>query len=144
MPHICLPTILVVEDDPFDVWLLRNSLAAVGADHPVAVCVDGREAIAWLRSAAKKDAARRRVPALMLIDLRLPGIDGLALIRWAREQRAFARTTIAVVSGTPDPADVKRAFDAGADHFIAKPADAGTVQQLLDEAGLLPAAITAS
>jgi CheY-like chemotaxis protein len=135
-----LPLILIVEDDPFDVWLLQNSLAAVGADHPVVVCADGQEALAWLRRASEEPAARL-VPALMLLDLQLPLLDGMTLLRWTRSQRALRAMSIAVVSGSLDPEAASRAFAAGADQFLAKPVDAGTVRELLEAAGLLPEAV---
>ena len=133
-----LPPILVVEDDPIDVWMLRNSLAAIGADHPLVLCADGREALAWLARAMKdRTTAPSQRPRLMLVDLRLPIIDGLTIISLVRAQPLFASVTIAAVSGSQDPADVPHAFAAGADHFISKPADTSTVRRLLDDTGLL-------
>ena len=129
-----MPPIVIIDDDPFDVLLLKNSLAATGVEDPVLVCSNGREALTWLTGiTAIEGAASRQTPQLMFVDLRLPEMDGVAWIRLARAQRSLDRTTIVAVSGSLDPEDAKRALAAGADHFVPKPADADTISALIDQ-----------
>jgi two-component system sensor histidine kinase ChiS len=124
--------IIVVEDDPFDVLLLTNTLATIGDEEPVVVCDDGKGAIATFldleREAHTKSAT---MGPTVFIDLNLPGIDGFTLIKWLRDRRSFGRALIVVVSGSENPADVAAAFAAGANDFIRKPADAAVLREVL-------------
>lgn len=99
--------LLVADDDPQLVRALRITLAAHGYD--VLAAADGDEAIAL--------AARSR-PDLVLLDLGMPGTDGLAVIH---ALRGWTAAPILVVSGRTGSADKVEALDAGADDFVTKP-----------------------
>lgn len=80
-----------------------------------------------IRGASGADAFRRlvesRVPDAVVMDLRLPSIDGWTLIRELKQDPRTAGVLVVVVSASVQPADVKRAQDAGCDAFLRKPCD---------------------
>jgi CheY-like chemotaxis protein len=131
--------IVVVEDDPFDVMLLTNTLASLGIEQRIVVCDDGKAAIAtFLDLESDRQAKTSALTPAVFIDLNLPGIDGFTLIKWLRDRRSFARALIVVVSGLENPADVAAAFAAGANDFIRKPADVAVLREVLGITELTP------
>jgi two-component system response regulator MprA len=103
--------ILVVEDERPTLILLEKILA--GADYRVTGVLDG---IAALK------VARADPPDLVLLDLIIPGVDGYGVCALLKRDRTF-HAPIVVLSGRTNEKDVKAAFDAGADAFLAKPID---------------------
>ncbi len=99
--------ILVVEDDPTIVRTLRIALRAHGYD--VVAAADGRAAVA---------AFQEDPPALVLLDLGLPGLDGMGVLR---EIRRTGAVPVVVVSARRESDDKVEALDAGADDYVTKP-----------------------
>ncbi|WP_427008380.1 response regulator [Pseudarthrobacter sp. H2] len=99
--------VLVVDDDPYLLRALRITLQAHGYD--VAAAADGRAALL---------AARQDMPAVVVLDLGLPDMDGTAVIH---ELRGFSRVPILVLSARHGSEDKVQALDAGADDYITKP-----------------------
>ena len=102
-----MPSILVVEDDPKTAALVRLYLENAG--HEVAVAADGRRALA---------AARERPPDLVVLDVMLPGIDGLAV---CRALRAESEVPVILLTARASEEDRLRGLDLGADDYVAKP-----------------------
>jgi two-component system cell cycle response regulator len=102
---------LVVDDDPVTVQLLRHLIKHLGECQ---FALDGDTAVA---------KARELQPDLVLLDLGLPGMDGVAVCRALRADPATADTPIIVVSQETDPARTRLAWEAGADDVLAKPFD---------------------
>ncbi len=102
--------ILIVDDEPDILELLNYSLTRDGYD--VATAADGQAALA---------AARRVVPDLVLLDLMLPGMDGLEVCRRLRADGAAAGAAIIMVSAKGEESDVVLGLGLGADDYIAKP-----------------------
>lgn len=110
MPVSGQPSVLVVDDDARARELMHIVLSAQG--YAVASAVDGPSALA---------AIRAQIPDVLLVDFRLPGMDGAALCRRARELDPRARMAIVVLSGSDDPEVRLAAIGAGADGFLTKP-----------------------
>jgi len=104
------PKILIVEDDADIRELLQYSLAREGND--VVVAADGRAALV---------AARRMLPDLVLLDLMLPGTDGLEVCRQLRGERATAGAAIIMVTAKGEESDVVLGLGLGADDYVLKP-----------------------
>src|ERR1700710_428349 len=102
-----MSSILVVEDDPKTAALVRLYLENAG--HEVAVAADGRRALA---------AARERTPDLVVLDVMLPGIDGLAV---CRALRAESEVPVILLTARASEEDRLRGLDLGADDYVAKP-----------------------
>lgn len=99
--------VLIVEDDAKIADMLANYLHMHG--HQTHICADGSEAV---------QAVRTRQPALVLLDLMLPGMDGLSV---CREVRAFSAVPIIMVTARVDEIDRLLGLDTGADDYVCKP-----------------------
>jgi len=102
--------ILVVDDNEDNREIYATGLRYAGYD--VEIACDGAEAL---------EVARRTRPAIILLDLGMPGMDGWDAIKELRATRETRSTYILVVSGFADATSRKRARDAGCDEFLAKP-----------------------
>src|SRR5579862_1758108 len=113
-------TVLVVDDDSKTLRLLRLQLEARG--YPVSTALSGEKA--WTR-------ILRSPPALVLTDLRLPGMDGLELAARIRAEAALGRVAVVAVSGNSSREDQEKARAASCDAFLAKPVDARTLGKVI-------------
>jgi two-component system, cell cycle response regulator DivK len=119
------PTILVVEDNPLNLELVREVLESAGMG-----IVDARNGPDGLRIATEKH------PALILLDIRLPGMDGYAVLRQLKSNPKTADIPVVALTAQAMVGDKEQTLAAGFDHYIAKPIDtrtlAGEVRQLLE------------
>jgi DNA-binding response OmpR family regulator len=107
--------ILVVDDEAPVRLLLEKQLQSAG--YEVVTCADGRSALR---------VARENRPDLAVLDLTMPGLDGYALLSMFRRDQNL-RVPVIILSGRIKEMDIQAALDAGADAFIAKPADRETL-----------------
>ena len=119
-------TILLVEDNPDDAALTEIALRGVRAHLEVAR--DGKEALDYLFNDAND------LPRLVLLDLRLPNIDGLEVLRHIRENERTRLTPVVILTSSVAPDDVATGYRYGANSFVRKPLDfdqfSGMVRQL--------------
>ena len=115
-------TILLVEDDPNDVLLIRRALRNAMIANPLREVADGDEAIAYLSGVdGYGDRDAHPLPALVLLDLKLPRRDGVEVLRWIRAQPGLRRLPVVVLTSSRETADVNRAYDEGANSYLVKP-----------------------
>ena len=115
---------LLVEDEQNDIELIRRAFLKAKILNPLFVVKSGEEAIAYLEGDGK--FARREefpIPALVLLDLRMPGIDGFDVLHWIRRQPRLALLRVVVLTGSQDVRDIDTAYKAGANSFLVKPTD---------------------
>jgi CheY-like chemotaxis protein len=126
--------ILLAEDDETDVYLLRRALADVGLAHPLQVARDGVQLAEILTTS--QQAVPARLPALILLDLKMPRRDGIATLQWIRAQPALFAVPVIIFSSSANRLDVERAYKYGANAFLVKPAsleERATVARFLKE-----------
>jgi two-component system response regulator len=126
--------VLLVEDDPDHVFLVRRALADVpGTEVTVEVAGDGEQAAERL---ARSRFGPHDRPQLVLLDLRMPRMDGLEVLRRIRADEATATLPVVVLTSSERPEDREAAVAAGASWFVCKPIDGrrfrAEVQQLAD------------
>lgn len=115
-------TILLVEDDQNDVLFLKLALEAVGVQNRVIEAKDGREAMEYLRGAgAFANRQEFPLPYLVFLDLKLPHVMGLELLKWIRERTEFDSMILIVLTSSANPADVDNAYRLGANAYVVKP-----------------------
>lgn len=110
--------VCLVEDDPHDVELIRAALKEVAGDPEVAVFRSAMEAMDAL---VGPGAGTRRLPDLVLIDLKLPGVRGLELVRTLRSQARTKRIPLVAFTSSKEPGDIRDAYAAGATSYAVKP-----------------------
>lgn len=116
--------ILLVEDNPDDVALLRRAFIKARVMNPVHVARSGEEAVAYLSGGGKyANRAEFPLPGLVLLDLRLTGMDGFEVIRWIRQDAGIKGLRVVVLSSSDNMRDVAKAYQLGANSFLIKPAD---------------------
>ena len=115
-------TILLVDDDENDVLVMTMAMKKVGMPCPIRVAKDGRDAQDYLSGAGKfADRSEYPLPCLMLVDLKLPRVTGLEVLRWLRERPEFDSTIVLVLSSSPMPDDIDRAYHLRANAYLVKP-----------------------
>jgi two-component system response regulator len=118
-------SMLIVEDNPDDVALLRRAFAKAAVDAEYAVARDGEAAITVLEDAA----ARGSRPKVVLLDLKLPRRSGFEVLEWIRSHTSLRRVPVVILTSSDTGSDLVRAYDLGANSYLVKP--------------VLPAALTA-
>ena len=125
-------TILIVEDNPTDVMLIRRALARLKIANPVQVIADGDRAVDYL--SGHDDYADRMqfpLPALVLLDLKLPRRSGLEVPEWVRGQEGLRRVPVVMLTSSRQSDDVNRAYDLGANSYLVKPVEFDGLQEML-------------
>jgi len=131
--------VLVIEDNPADVELLRWALENAQVECDLVVIEDGGEALAFIQERGKH--AGRETPDLTILDLNLPKYDGLELLEAMRSNPTFADVPVAVLSSSSSPRDRAKMEALHIGRYITKPPDLDeylqigyVVKQLLSEA----------
>jgi len=116
--------VLLVEDRKDDVFLVRRAFKQAGISNPVHVAPDGQEAIDYLAGHGKySDRSACPLPDLVLLDLKLPRLNGFEVLRWIRQRPAFRELKVVVLTSSQDIRDINLAYRLGANSFLVKPMD---------------------
>lgn len=111
------PDIFYVEDDPDYAFILQTAISEVHQGLTVSVVEDGRNAIEQLKAFSDS----RNKPRLILLDLNLPGLSGLDILRSIKEMPYLKYIPIILFSTSDNPKDVKASYEFGANAFVTKP-----------------------
>lgn len=114
-------TILLIEDNPDDEALTLRAISKNAIGNPVVVARDGVEAVDYLFGTG--DSANRPLPAIVLLDLKLPRIDGLEVLRRIRADERTALLPVVILTTSSEPRDIEQAYQLGANSYIRKPVD---------------------
>lgn len=120
--------VLYVENDENDIFLFHRALKRIGFPHRFGAVKNGREALAYLQGSGPfADRQQHPLPVLLVLDLKMPEISGIDVLRWARGQSAFASLPVLLLSSSTQASDIVEARRLGANAYAVKP---GTPQQL--------------
>lgn len=121
-------TILLVDDSENDLILMRMAFKKAKCDIALQEVRAGEEAIAYLKGEGPYcDRKKFPLPAIMLLDLNMPKMNGFDVLAWVRAQPVLKRLPIIILTASMRSDDVAQAFDLGATSFLVKP---GTLETL--------------
>lgn len=113
------PSILLAEDEETDVLLLRRAFKEVELTNPLHVASDGEEVVEFLTR--ERQSPSGCMPALIILDLKMPRRNGLDVLAWRRQQPVFCGLPVFVFSSSAHRADIDQAYALGANGFFVKP-----------------------
>ena len=116
--------ILMVEDSQDDIDLASVALRDAGYTGQIAIARDGSEALDMLLGRGTHEGGAIR-PQIILLDLTLPRLEGLALLEWIRSHSEARMTPVVVFTSSDDPDDIRKAYMGGASAYVRKPVKAG-------------------
>jgi CheY-like chemotaxis protein len=127
--------VLLVEDDPSDVRLIQRAFGKLEQPVQLIRLTDGDDVVDYLGGKHPyENRALHPVPALMLLDIKLPRRSGFEVLQWLRGQNsALKRLPVIMLTSSRHSADINRAYDLGANSYLAKPETAAQLQQLASE-----------
>jgi two-component system response regulator len=126
-------SILLVEDNEDDIDLTLRALRKNNIANGVVVARDGVEALAYFDEVA---AGRKETPELILLDLKLPKIDGLEVLKRMRANPALKLLPVVVLTSSDEERDVIESYSLGANSFIRKPVDFDQFMEAVQRLGL--------
>ena len=120
--------ILLAEDNPGDVILVRQALEAHDVHHSLHVVRDGEQALEFLADLLKGEQVH--CPDIILLDLNLPKVDGAQVLAELRNSPECSETPVVVITSSDAPKDRERVSALGADRYFKKPTDFDSFLQL--------------
>ena len=130
-------TILLVEDNPDDVRLTQRALKQNNITNELAVVNDGVEALDYLNNAATAVAGGRGVlPTVILLDLKLPRMDGLEVLERIRADERLKRLPVVILTSSKEEQDILQSYDRGANSYIRKPVSFEQFNEAVRQLGL--------
>ncbi|WP_024326388.1 response regulator [Thioalkalivibrio sp. AKL19] len=127
------PSILVVEDNPVDIDLMRRAFERRNLTNPLEIARDGVEALEFLEHWERGELAP---PAVILLDIKLPKVDGLEVLRRIRAHERFRRIPVVMLTSSSEDRDIATAYDCGANSYIVKPVDFGKFVEVAEQVEL--------
>lgn len=129
--------VLLVEDNPSDIALTRRALQKSRISNPLLVMEDGVEALDYLFGRgphAGRDAAD--FPALILLDLKLPRVDGLSVLKELRADPRTRRVPVVILTTSSEEQDLATSYDLGVNSYVRKPVDFTQFASAVEQLGL--------
>ena len=130
-------TILLVEDNPDDVKLTMRAFIKCGVINPVTVITDGAVALDYLfGTGIHTGRDPSDTPTLLLLDLKLPKIDGLEVLRRVRADSRTRRMPVVVITSSQQDEDTIASYDLGANSYVRKPIEYDQFLEAVHQLGL--------
>lgn len=136
-----LGRILMVEDDPKDVELSMTALEDYNLVNEVVVARDGEEALDYLFCRGKFQDRSSDNPAVILLDLKLPKVDGLEVLREIKSDAKLKMIPVVVLTSSKEEKDMVRSYQLGVNAYVVKPVDFHEFVNAIKELGVFWAII---
>ncbi len=127
-------SVLLVEDDLNDIFLVKRAFKMAHIQNPLQVVTDGLEAMAYLRGEGKyANREQYPLPKLIVMDIKMPRKSGFEVLDWVKgESRVLRRIPVVIVSSSDSAADINHAYELGANAYMVKPVDFRAVEHLFE------------
>lgn len=130
-------TILLIEDNPSDVALTKRALEKSRISNRLVVVEDGEEALHYLFCTGEySDRDQQDMPTVILLDLNLPKVNGVEVLRQIRQNEKTKRLPVVVLTSSKEDMDVLACYDYGANSYICKPVDFNQFVEAVGQLGL--------
>ncbi|HEV8661853.1 MAG TPA: response regulator [Candidatus Methylomirabilis sp.] len=127
--------ILLVEDNPADVELTLRAFKQRKLSNPIAVVRDGEEALDYVHRRGRF-AGDAPIPGVILLDLRLPKVDGLEVLREVKAHPVYRNIPVVVLTTSAEDRDIKKSYELGAASYIVKPVEFEKFLQVVERIDL--------
>jgi CheY-like chemotaxis protein len=126
-------TVLLVEDDLNDIFLVKRAFKLARLETPLQVVTDGEEAVHYLKGEGKyADRQAHPLPKLIVMDIKMPRLSGFEVLEWIKRDGPLRRIPIVIVSSSDRPDDITRAYELGANAYMIKPMNYRAVEHLFE------------
>jgi len=136
-----LGRILLVEDDPKDLELTLTALEEYNLANEVIVARDGEEALEYLYSRGKFKTRSNDNPSVMLLDLKLPKLDGLEVLKQIKSEEKLRMIPVVVLTSSKEEKDMVASYRLGVNAYVVKPVDFHEFVNAIKELGVFWAVI---
>jgi CheY-like chemotaxis protein len=136
-----LGRILIVEDDPRDVELTLTALGEYNLANEVVVTRDGQEALDYLYCRGQFDTRSNDNPAVMLLDLKLPKVDGLEVLLQIKSDERLKLIPVVMLTSSHEEKDMMRSYKLGVNAYVVKPVDFHEFVNAVKELGVFWAVV---
>ncbi len=117
-----MKSILLVEDSQEDVFFMQRALKKSGVTNPMQVVEDGQKAVEYLEgSGIYVDRSAYPLPSIILLDLKIPFVKGLDVLKWIRSRADLAKIIVIVFTSSALDSDIAHAYSLGANSYSIKP-----------------------
>lgn len=127
--------ILLVEDNPDDVELTLHALKKNNIVNPVNVVRDGQEALDYLSHKGKYSGSEHALPNLILLDLKLPKVDGVEVLRMVKNDSKLKVIPVVILTSSKEESDMVKSYDLGVNSYIRKPVDFDQFTEVVKQIG---------
>ena len=131
-----LKPILLVEDNPKDVELTLAALEDARVANEVVVARDGAEALDYLLGRGSHEGKNTLDPALVILDLKMPKVDGMEVLRGMKDAPNLARVPVVMLTGSKEEKDVLQGYDLGVNSYVVKPFGTEEFMQAIRHLGI--------
>jgi CheY-like chemotaxis protein len=134
-------TILLAEDDMGHATLIKRNLKRAGISNEIIHFKDGEEALNFLFRRTQGPGLAHGKPYLLLLDIRMPKVDGVEVLRQVKEDRELKKMPVIMLTTTDDPREVERCHMLGCSSYIAKPVNYAKFVEAVRQLGLFLAVV---
>ncbi len=129
--------ILLVEDNESDIILTKRAFSKSNISNELVIVEDGAEALDYLQCRGKYSANDPdELPSIVLLDLQLPKVDGLTVLKEIRSAERTSRLPVIILTSSKEDVDVASCYDNGANSYIRKPVDFNNFMEAVNYLGL--------
>jgi len=130
--------VLLIEDNRDDALFLERAFSKAGLVEIERIIDDGQEAMDYFRGQGEfRDRSRYPLPTHVLLDLKVPKVDGLQILEWIRKSEELKGISVAVLSSSGERVDRERAVRLGVDGYFIKPSRTGELLEIVRQLGAL-------
>jgi CheY-like chemotaxis protein len=127
---------IIAEDEPGHAILIRKNLQRAGITNRMVSLVDGQEVLDYFFLQGKGPHRERGVPYLLLLDINMPKVDGVEVLRRIKEDPELCKMPVIMIATTDNPREIARCHETGCNSYIAKPVEYDRFVDAIRQLGL--------